>query len=111
MELTVLGCSLTLPSCCKVGRTLKGFKFQKPHLVKERKECFGIYTGAASWREKLLTSLCWCEIAELNSARSRPSETEAWLREQVGVGKSAVSDLGLRSGARAAAALRCVGPE
>ena len=48
------------------------------------------------------------EIAELNSARSGPLETEAWLREQVGVGKSTVSDLGLRSGARDAAALRCV---
>lgn len=38
MELTALGCSLTLPSCCKAGRTLEGFKFQEPHLVKERKK-------------------------------------------------------------------------
>lgn len=108
MELAVLGCLLRLPSFYKVGRTLDGFKFQELHLVKERKECFDIYTGAASRREKFLTSLRWCEIAELNSARSGPLETEA---EQVGVGKSAVSNLGLRSGARDAAALRCVGQE
>lgn len=111
MELAVLGCLLRLPSFYKVGRTLDGFKFQELHLVKERKKCFGIYTSAASQREKLLTSLRWCEIAELNSAHSGPLETEAWLREQIGVRKSTVSDPGLRSGTRDAAALRCVGRE
>lgn len=38
MELTALGCSLTLPSCCKVDRTLEGFKFQELNLVNERKK-------------------------------------------------------------------------
>lgn len=81
MGLAVLGCSLRLPSCSKVGRTLEGFKLKELHLVKERKECFGIYTGVVSRWEKLLTSLGWCEIAELNSAHSGPSKTERGMVE------------------------------
>lgn len=37
MELTVLGCSLRIPSCHQVGRSLEGFKLQELYLMKEKK--------------------------------------------------------------------------